>query len=99
MDQKKESRARAFEDTMSAAEKFSSFLLGLNPSYPYPRDDVMSAWSGIILNNDHNPIPVPISGNLCPQTSSGICYTTTDVAAWTDARCAWETGSSLTAQV
>lgn len=98
MDPKKEFRARAFEDTMSAAEKFSSFLLGLDPSYPYPRDDVMSAWSGIILNNDHNPIPVPISGNLCPSTSSGICYTTTDVAAWKEARLAWETGATVTAQ-
>ncbi len=109
IDPAKESLSRRFEKTISAGEKMSSLLFYLNLSAPYSAESVMDAWAKIILNNDHNPIPVPISGNKCPSTSSGICYTdddpldpsddtTNDVYRWKQTRQAWSLGASRIAE-
>lgn len=90
LDPKKEARQREAEALLGAAEGFGAAAAAwAGVSSPPPRDGVLRAFVQQTLNNDHNPIPVSISGNRCPSTSSGRCYPPAEVSEWRETRQSW----------
>lgn len=79
-DPEKEARNRAFTNQIATAEKFGVVAAQLAPSFSMSTQDVDDAFEKIILNNDHNPGPVPLSG---------YPFTQDDVQAWKDTRKQW----------
>ncbi len=89
MDAKKIPQTRLFEKDIVSLEKFYAYLKLDSGGMPSFNENIQDAFKKAILMTDHNPCPVPISGNKHPNNSSGISYTAKDVETWKKTKEMW----------
>lgn len=89
IDAKKIPQTRRFERDIIPLERFYLSLERVSVNLPPFRDTIQESFKKAILLTDHNPCPVPISGNKHPNNSSGISYAPEDVETWKKTKEAW----------
>lgn len=66
-DPEKEARNRAFTNLVATGEKLAVVAAEMEIPVAYSTEAVGEAFRRIVLNNDHNPGPVPLSGHAFTQ--------------------------------
>lgn len=90
-------KIREFERQIASSEKFYSFLKPFKNNMTPITENITDSFKKAILLTDHNPCPVPFSGNKHPANSSGISFTEEDIALWKQTKQEWLNDLSGTA--